>query len=113
MLNTAPSFMLNDTLDLQSVESEFTVLFFYDHDCDVCQQERRDLDSIVEQHPEITILAIDMNTDDGHVDALYDLYDIETTPLVYVLDDEKRIIAKKIRAKQIPLLLPASLEGQP
>ena len=38
---------------------------------------------------------------------------VETTPLVYVLDDEKRIIAKKIRAKQIPLLLPASLEGQP
>ena len=113
LLNTSPNFMLNDTLDLQSVESEFTVLFFYDHDCDVCQQERQDLDSIVEQHPEITILAIDMNTDDGHVDALYDLYDIETTPLVYVLDDEKRIIAKKIRAKQIPLVLPASLEGQP
>lgn len=113
LLNTSPNFMLNDTLDLQSVESEFTVLFFYDHDCEVCQQERLDLDSVVRQHPEITILAIDMNTDDVRVDALYDLYDIETTPLVYVLDDEKRIIAKKILAKQIPLVLPASLERQP
>ena len=105
LLNTSPNFMLNDTLDLQSVESEFTVLFFYDHDCDVCQQERQDLDSVVEQHPEIKVLAIDMNTDDARVDALYDLYDIETTPLIYVLDSEKRIIAKKIQAKHIPLII--------
>ena len=71
------------------------------------------MDSVRVAHPEITVLAIDMNTDDISVDALYDLYDIETTPLLYVLDGEKRIIAKKIHAKQIPLVLPSSLEGQP
>jgi hypothetical protein len=43
-----------------------------------------------------------MNTDDIRVDALYDLYDIENTPLIYVLDRDKRIMAKKIRARQIP-----------
>ena len=31
--------------------------------------------------------------------------DIEATPLIYVLDKDKRIIAKKIRALQIPLVL--------
>ena len=36
---------------------------------------------------------------------LIGLYDIETTPLIFVLDNEKRIIAKKIQAKQIPLVL--------
>lgn len=46
-------------------------------------------------HPETKVLAIDMNTNDVSVDALYDLYDIEATPLLYVLDGEKRIIAKK------------------
>jgi hypothetical protein len=105
LFNTAPNIQLNDSIDLQFIESEYTVLFFYDHDCDVCQQERRDLDSVTSQHPDITALAIDMNSDDVHIDMLYDLYDIETTPLIYVLDSDKHIIAKKIRAKQIPLVL--------
>ena len=105
LFKLAPNFAINNSVDLHSVESEYTVLFFYDHDCDVCKQEIRDLDSICTKHPEITVLAIDMNTNDVRVDALYGLYDIETTPLIYVLDNEKRIIAKKIRAKQIPLVL--------
>ena len=113
IFNIAPNFAINDSVDLHSVESEYTVLFFYDHDCDVCQKEMQDLDSICTMHPEIKVLAIDMNTNDVSVDALYDLYDIEATPLLYVLDGDKRIIAKKIHAKQIPLVLPSSLEGQP
>lgn len=105
LFNVAPDIKLGDSIDLQSIEKNFTVLFFYDHDCDLCQQEMQDLDSVVAQHPEITKLAIDMNTDDVQVDVLYDLYDIETTPLIYVLDRDKRIIAKKIRARQIPLII--------
>ena len=106
LFNTAPNFMLNDAVDLESFKSEFIVLFFYDHDCDLCRQERRELDSIVGQHPEITLLAIDMNTNDIRMDDLYELYDIETTPLIYVLDRDKRIIAKKIQARHIGLVLP-------
>ena len=135
LFNLAPNFAINDFVDLQSFESENTVLFFYDHDCDLCQREMQDLDSIAAEHPEITTLAIDMNLDspgensggfairpqvDGDLKssiqyrritnpseliALTDAYDIETTPLIYVLDRDKRIIAKKIQAKQIPLVL--------
>ena len=105
LFNVAPDIKLGDSIDLQYIENNFTVLFFYDHDCDLCQQEMQDLDSVVAQHPEIIKLAIDMNTDDVQVDVLYDLYDIETTPLIYVLDRDKRIIAKKIRARQIPLMI--------
>ena len=112
LFETAPEISI-DTIRLQVIESAYTVLFFYDHDCDLCHQERQDLDSVVAQHPEITVLAIDMNTKNEDVNVLYDLYDIETTPLIYVLDSEKRIIAKKIRAKQIPLVLPSSPEGRP
>lgn len=101
----APNFKFSESVDLQSIESKYTVLFFYDHDCNLCQQELRDLDSVFMAHPEITTLAIDMNTNDASLDVLYDLYDIETTPLIYVLDRDKRIIAKKIRAKQIPLIV--------
>ena len=128
LFNMAPNIQLNDSLDLLSIASEYTVLFFYDHDCDVCQQEMQDLDSVIAQHPEITMFAIDMNPEGsggfairthGNGDLkspiqhrritnpseLIGLYDIETTPLLYVLDRDKRIIAKKIRAKQIPLIL--------
>ncbi len=133
LFNAAPD--LDGILGLQSVGSDYTVLFFYDHDCDLCHQERQDFDAVLETHPQITAIAIDMNPDSstdgsggfeirpqGNGDfksptrhrrianpselmALTDLYDIETTPLIYVLDKGKRIIAKKIQARQIPLVL--------
>lgn len=105
LFNPAPEIKISDSIDLQAIESDYTVLFFYDHDCDLCQQEMQDLDSICAVHPEITVLAIDMNTDDVRFDTLYDLYDIETTPLIYVIDRDKHIIAKKIRAKQIGIVV--------
>ena len=132
LFNKAPNIQLNDSVDLLSIESKYTVLFFFDHDCDVCQQEMRDLDSVIAQHPEIMVLAIDMNPEGSGVGSggfairpkgngdlkspiqsrritnpseLIELYDIETTPLISVLDKDKRIIAKKIQAKQIPLIL--------
>lgn len=105
LLNTAPNIMLNDSVDLLSVKSEYTVLLFYDHDCDLCHQEMRELDSVCAVHPEITAFQIDMNDDAKKVDSLFETYDIETTPLLYVLDREKRIVAKKIRARQIELIV--------
>ena len=131
LFNVAPAIKLNDSIDLQAIESDYTILLFYDHDCDVCQQEMRDLDSVCVEHPEISVIAIDMNLDSSggfairsqengdlkspiqhhritnpsELIALSDAYDIETTPLIYVLDSDKRIIAKKIRAMQIPFIL--------
>ena len=105
LFNIAPDIKLNDSIDLQSIESEYTVLFFYDHDCGLCHQEMRDLDSVCTVYPKITALKIDMNTDAEGLNALFDTYDIETTPLIYVLDKNKRIIAKKIQANQIPLII--------
>ena len=105
LFNPAPEIRISDSIDLQAIENKYTVLFFYDHDCDLCQQEMQDLDSVCAVYPEITVLAIDMNTNDVRFDILYNLYDIETTPLIYVLDRDKRIIAKKIRAKQIEFVV--------
>ncbi len=135
LFNVAPDIELNDSIDLQSIESNYTVLFFYDHDCDLCHQEMRDLDSVCAEHPDISVLAIDLNmessggfairpkgdgdlkspiqyrwiTNPSELIALSDAYDIETTPLIFVLDKDKRIIAKKIRAKQIPIILESGL----
>lgn len=109
LFNIAPNIHLGDSIDLQSVKSEYTVLFFYDHSCDVCIQERQELDSVCAEHPEITVLRIDLNVDQAsnlsELLAVFDTYDIDVKPLIYVLDREKRIIAKKIRARQIPLVI--------
>ena len=128
LFNIAPNIQLNDSINLQSIESEYTILFFYDHDCDVCLQEMRDLDSVYTQHPELTTIAFDLNPESsvgfeirpkGNRDLkspiqhrrianpseLIRLYDIEATPLIYILDRDKRIIAKKIEARQIPLII--------
>ncbi len=131
LFNIAPDIKLSDSTHLLSLESDFTALFFYDHDCELCHQEIRDLNMVCAAHPEIAILTIDLNLDNSsgieirakgngelkspnqyrqianqsELVRLSETYDIETTPTIFVLDKEKRIIAKKIRAKQIPLIL--------
>lgn len=109
LFNPAPDFRWKGFEGLQSIDTPYSVLFFYDHGCDLCQQELRDLDSVAAQYPDITVVTVDLNTQDMEdaegLDSIYEAYDIETTPLIYVLDGEKRIVAKKIRAEQIPLII--------
>ena len=127
LFELAPNIKIGD-FDLQSLQSKYTILLFHDHDCPLCQEEMRELDSIVNLYPGVTLVSFDINPVDskgfeihakgnGNLEyplqnqpitnpsALVDLYDIETTPLIYVLDSERSIIAKKIQAKQIPLVL--------
>ena len=109
LFNVAPDIKINGSYVLQSVESEYTVLFFFDHSCEVCIEEKQELDSVCAVHPEITVLPIDLNgesnADPYEMATVFDTYDINSKPLIYVLDKDKRIIAKKIRAKQIPMIL--------
>lgn len=127
LFEPAPNIKIGD-FDLQSLQSKYTILLFHDHECPLCQEEMRELDSIVNLYPGVTLVSFDINPVDskgfeiqtkengnsGHhlqnqpitnPSALVDLYDIETTPLIYVLDSEKSIIAKKIRAIQTPILI--------
>ena len=105
LFNIAPDIRIGDSINLHSVESEYTVLFFFDSSCDFCLQERKELDSVCAALPEITVIAIDLSSDDARANDVFYLYDIESKPLIYVLDRDKRIFAKKIQAKQIPLIL--------
>ena len=90
---------------LADIKSDYTILFFYDHDCDLCQQEMHDLDSVCANRPEISTIKVDVNDNTEDLEELMVAYDVETTPLLYILDREKRIIAKKIRASQIDLVI--------
>ena len=123
LFQKAPELCLRNTkgqyIETQSIETDYLILFFYDHECEVCQAEAKDLKDLVQRHNGIIVLAVDMNYDFQPIDESFinvsaissrgldptDAYCIENTPLIYVLDQEKRIIAKKIKAEQIGLFL--------
>lgn len=120
LFHTAPNFNGKDAegnpFSLQVCQSPFVVIIFFDHDCFNCIEElealsKMDLQKIrviaVDTHPESQIYDkrfININATDIHED-LFSLYDIQATPMIYVLDSDKRIVAKKIRANQIQMVI--------
>lgn len=125
--NTAPDLQLKDSnkqnISIQSIDSEYLILFFHDHDCTLCDGELQQLKTIVtDSLHRLTVLCIDLNAesrarqaDSSSVSSFIytngidyqgenpqQAYDVTSTPLIYLLDRDKRIIAKQIRAEQIP-----------
>lgn len=126
--NQAPSLSLVDTemnpLDLEHIQAKFIVLYFYDHDCGHCKKKTPLLLSQYSSLKEIDVevIAVDISTDfekwKGYVSSnnltflngadpyvrsnfRYE-YDIRTTPTVYILDENKTIVGKKIDVEKIP-----------
>ena len=103
----APTFSYIDDegnqIDLSKIDSENTILFFYKPDCQKCIREKRILGLIKNRHENLTILYINIS-EDNYSKVSQDIavqYDITTTPSIYILDKEKRIIAKNIKAEEI------------
>ena len=89
--------------NLYSIESSYISVVFYDQTCKKCAQEGRILEEIKSRHPEMVIFPVEINSTD--VKNLLMKYDIQNTPMIYVLDKDKHIIAKRIKAKQVELIL--------
>lgn len=113
-----------ETHELYDIKSPYTIVYFYNPDCPLCKKEKRILNETVTRRNDIIIYAVNLSQDDAGNEYCFDnvswicvdgclsqekdlisLYDIKTTPLIYVLDSEKRIIAKKIKAEQIELFI--------
>lgn len=88
---------------LHSIESQYITVFFYDKDCQKCVKEGKVLEEIQTRHPEMTIFPVEINS--TGIENILSLYDIQTTPLIYVLDNQKKIIAKRIQAKDVERVL--------
>jgi thiol-disulfide isomerase/thioredoxin len=127
----APDLWLVDTTDafvsFKSIEMPYIVLFFWDQDCGVCKKELKTLQELYgAQNRNFEIYGIAANADFDAWEAylqsndlpwinvngmksmtpdFHDLYDIYGTPVIYVLDPERKIIAKRIKAEQIPLVI--------
>jgi peroxiredoxin len=124
----APSIVLPDTSNvmraLDSIKTRYTVLYFWDYDCGLCQKETPQLvkwyDSIKGQG--IEVYAVEINeenigkwkeyiikhhldwinvADIFHTSNFRHEYDVISTPMIYVLDETKHIIAKKIDVKDL------------
>lgn len=136
--NDAPQLILWDTLgnavNLKEIEAEFTVLYFYSPDCGHCIKKTP---VFYEFYPELVakgveVLAICTDTDEkkwkdfiikddlGWIN-LADLesktyvkyyYDIRTTPTVYILDKNKKIVLKKIDMLDIPDVIDMLIKQQ-
>ena len=103
----APTFTYIDDegkqIDLSEIDSKNTVLFFYKPDCQKCIRDKRILGLIKKRQKDLTILHINIS-EENYSNVSQDIavqYDIKTTPTIYILDKDKRIIAKNIKAEEI------------
>ncbi len=129
--NPAPPFVLQDSIgtdyDLYRINAKYTVLYFYDPDCGHCKKSTPLLyEAYAElQTKGVEVLAICTTTDgkrwkefinefDLNWINLADLssrtnvkyyYDVRSTPTVYILDQEKKILLKKVATEDVPEII--------
>jgi thiol-disulfide isomerase/thioredoxin len=124
-----PNLILLDTLNqahsLHLTQKKYTVLYFWSTDCGHCKRETPKMKEFYEQYKNIyDFEIIGINTDTSFADwksyirehnlpwtnvsgyrsvlgNYHQLYDIYSTPTVYVLDEHKKIIAKRILSNQL------------
>jgi Domain of unknown function (DUF5106)/AhpC/TSA family/Domain of unknown function (DUF4369) len=123
----------NTTISVSDVKSKYTVLFFFAPDCGHCQKQSPFLVEFLQKakakNIDVKVLAVCtypgpdkmpecwkyvkekgfgdfINTVDPYMISRYKtLYNVETTPQVYVLDENKTIRSKGIEAKQLEEVL--------
>lgn len=118
-----------DTINTNDIEADYTVLYFYNPTCGHCAHTTPLLrDSIYEKYKEknLCIIAIDIDTnqeswknyietndlsewincsDPKYKSAYWMYYDTSAVPMIYVLDKNKRIIARKVDSENLEKLL--------
>jgi thiol-disulfide isomerase/thioredoxin len=124
----APPIVMQDSLDrnvsLYDMKAGYTIVIFWDPDCGHCQKVVPKLKEIYDsklKQKGIIVYAVDIedsdekwkkfirekklnwiNTHDKYKQyPLRQLYDIYSTPVIYVLDENKRIRAKRIDVEQL------------
>jgi thiol-disulfide isomerase/thioredoxin len=111
-------------VSLYDVEKEFTILYFWEPNCGHCKEATPKLKAFYEKarNEGIEVFAVCTTTDkpawakyieenelkwingwDPERSSHFDYYyNVQTTPMVYILDRNKKIIAKKLSVDDIP-----------
>ncbi len=133
----APMMMLLDTamspVNAHSIKADYTVLYFYDPDCGHCKKKTpvlRDLYNDKLKDMGVLVIATDIKKDvdkwkkyireqkldwvnlaDPHMRSNFRYeFNIETTPQIFILDADKKIIAKKLDVEQIEEFINRQIE---
>lgn len=119
--------MLDENLQAKSLydlKNKYTVIYFYDPDCGHCKKETPRLKKFTEDTGfDVSVFAVSADTSmtkmkkyikdmqlepwvtvNGprtYTEHYQKLYDAFTTPTIYVLDEKKKIIAKKVPAEKL------------
>lgn len=110
---------------LYDIQKKYTIVYFFDPDCGHCKKETPKLVTFYNKNKDRFNLEVFAVSADTSMQAMRDyikdmkmpwitvngprtyvghyqeLYDSNTTPTLYVLDDKKKIIAKKIPAEKL------------
>ncbi len=125
----APNLILVDTTgnyqSFLTVPNKYTLLIFWDYNCSICKREIKALKAALKKNTkfDIGVFAINTNGDlEKWKKAIYEkgianwmnvngtrsvtqdfhnIYDINGTPVIYLLDANKKIIAKKLKAENV------------
>ena len=126
--NKAPDLILIDTAgnytSFAPINNKYLLILFYDYECGICKKEIKYLtENMPKWKLDIGVFAVNVNGDlekwkedlekkgithwhnvngTRSVTAdFHDLYDIYGTPVIYLLDENRKIIAKRMGAEQI------------
>ena len=135
----SPGFTMPDTEGVQhnlyNVKGKYTILYFWDYDCGHCKTvtpKVADLYNTKYYDKDIALLTVSINGDldvwkeklafyglDKHginvqdhkrETGFDDKYDLSSTPRLFVLDEDKKILAKQIAVDQLEEILDRYLE---
>jgi thiol-disulfide isomerase/thioredoxin len=129
----------NEKLQLYDIESPYTVLYFWDPDCGHCKKQTPDVISFYKEYKdkgvEVVAICTKLNKDaeqeclksieekedmeiltnayDPFLRSRYkQKYDIRSTPRIYILDREKKIIMKGISGNKLPEVMDHVMKDQ-
>lgn len=114
-------------------EAEYTVLYFYSMDCALCNAVTEELEKMYRQYSpsEVQFIAVYTGTDRSwkkyikendpgwvnlwdqkRTSGMFDKYDLMDVPAIYLLDTEKKTVAKDINPDVLGALLEYFLEPE-
>ncbi|OFX18285.1 MAG: hypothetical protein A2033_17710 [Bacteroidetes bacterium GWA2_31_9] len=117
-----------NNISMLEISADFTILFFWDPDCDHCRDEIPELKEMYQKfdNDKLKVLAVyigenyplwsefikenDLNSflnvyDPFNTSNYKNYYDLTVTPSIFILDKDKRIIAKKIGVEYLSVIL--------
>lgn len=119
-------------LNLHDVDAAFTVLYFWDSECGHCKKQTPVLKEFYQKMKQNKVEVFAVNTeadrqkwlsyveknnlewinvnDPANRSGFRDKYDIWATPLIFLLDEDKQIIAKRITIEQMEEIINMELQ---